>query len=172
MQAHKLGLWFLAVVLSLGLLSACGGEETTSATAPAGAAKKGAEADKGAGKDKGKPGEMEEPSKPTVWTYNPTGKRDIFEIPPLKVSECSEKPLVCYDLRQLWVDAIIYGSGMDMAHVIMPNGKDAMVRVGDEVGLNHGRIKQIRQKEIVVEEIYVDPATRDIHIIEKIITMR
>jgi Tfp pilus assembly protein PilP len=70
------------------------------------------------------------------------------------------------------VDAILFGSGMDVAHVIMPNGKDAMLRVGDEVGLNHGRVKQIRDKEIVIEEIYVDPATRDIHIIEKTMKMK
>jgi len=171
MQVHRLSVGLIALALSLGLVSSCSKETAPSATGtqPQTSAKTKAGAAAGQGKAAGA---EREPVKAAVWTYNPTDKRDIFEVPPPPEDECSQKPLTCYDLRQLWVDAIIYGSGMDMAHVVMPNGRDAMLRVGDEVGLNHGRVKQIREKEIVIEEIYVDPATRDIHIIEKIMKMR
>ena len=130
-----------------------------------------------------------EEAKATVWSYDPTGKRDIFEVPPPPPQPCQSNPGTCYDLGQLWIDAVIIGSGMDVAHVILPGGKELSVRVGDELGLNHGRVKQIRQKEtidqlpggterktrtpeVVIEEIYVDPSTQNIHVIEKILQMK
>ncbi|OGP61373.1 MAG: hypothetical protein A2V67_02120 [Deltaproteobacteria bacterium RBG_13_61_14] len=172
MQVDRLSVWLLAAALSFGLASSCSKETPQPAPAAPAQAKAKTKADEPAGKGEAAEGAVLEPSKATVWSYNPTGKRDIFEIPKPREDECQKNPLTCYDLRQLWVDAILFGSGMDVAHVIMPNGKDAMLRVGDEVGLNHGRVKQIREKEIVIEEIYVDPATRDIHIIEKTMRMK
>jgi len=141
----------LAAVLGLSLLWAC--SEKVSAP-PAGGKEESLAAQKtGAKAEAGKPGgapEMgPEAAKALVWSYDPTGKRDIFEIPPPPSPPCQSNPGTCYDLGQLWVDAVIIGSGMDVAHVILPGGKDLNVRVGDELGLNHGRVKQIRQKETI-----------------------
>ena len=177
MRLGKISGW--AWILGLCLLCA-GSEKAADSTAAGPKAKAGAAKDEKAAADK--PGESkvataggaaQEPEKSKVWTYDPTGKRDIFEIPPPRQNPCDKDPGTCYDLRQLWVDAIIYGSGMDMAHVILPGNKDMMVKVGDELGLNHGRVKQIRANQIVIEEIYVDPARpSDIHIIEKVLQMK
>ena len=179
--------WALAGILGLSLFCACSGKKGPESAAGA----KGAGAEKAqAGPGKGGPNsELPEEPKALVWSYDPTGKRDIFEVPPPPPLPCATNPGTCYDLGQLWVDAVIIGSGMDVAHVILPGGKDLNVRVGDELGLNHGRVKQIRQKElvekleggterksrvpeVVVEEIYVDPSTQNIHVIEKLLKMK
>jgi len=181
----------LAAVLGLSLLWACSGNQSAPAaggkgeTSPA----QKTEAKAEAGKAEGAPEMGPETAKAQVWSYDPTGKRDIFEVPLPPTPPCQSNPGTCYDLGQLWVDAVIIGSGMDVAHVILPGNKDLNVRVGDELGLNHGRVKQIRQKEtieklpggterkmrtpeVVIEEIYVDPSTQDIHMIEKLLTMK
>jgi len=191
MRLVNLSGWALAGILGLLILTACSKEKPTPAAGgPAPPAGKAAPAKTETAKDAAASEAGQEEAKPMAWSYDPTGKRDIFEIPPPRENPCSQSPGTCYDLRQLWVDAVIIGSGLDVAHVILPNGKDLTVKVGDELGLNHGRVKQIRQQEtivkteagverkvrvpqIVIEEIYVDPARpSDIHIIEKTLEMK
>jgi type IV pilus assembly protein PilP len=107
-----------------------------------------------------------------VWSYDPTGKRDPFEVPLQKVGEEEYWVGTKYDLDQMWVDGIIWGAGQDVAHILLPGNQDIFVKVGDELGINHGRIKQISGNQIVVEEVYVDPANpSEIHIIEKILEL-
>lgn len=108
------------------------------------------------------------------YSYDPTGKRDPFIVPVPPEPDCT--PKTCYDLEQMRIDCIIWGSGMEVAHVLLPSGKDVIVKKGDELGINHGRVKFIGdingQNTIVVEEIYVDPLKpADIHIIEKHLVM-
>jgi Tfp pilus assembly protein PilP len=188
MRLRIIGGWAMAGMLGLSLLCACSEKK-----GPEGAGAKGPGVEKAAAKPEPEKTEsnqqLPEESKVQVWSYDPTGKRDIFEVPPAPKPRCETNPGTCYDLSQLWVDAVIIGSGMDVAHVILPGGKDIYVRVGDELGLNHGRIKQIRDKEVVeklpsgterktvipevvIEEIYVDPSTQNIHVIEKILQMK
>lgn len=101
--------------------------------------------------------------------YDPTGKRDIFEVPPTPTPSCLAE---CVDLTLIRLDAVIIGSRMDVAHLIFPGGRDLLVRVGDRLGINHGRVSEIRERELVVEEIYVDPADPGkIHVIERILLL-
>lgn len=107
-----------------------------------------------------------------VWSYDPTGKRDPFEVPRESIDAEQEWPGIKYDLDQMWVDGIIWGAGEDVAHILLPGNQDIFVKVGDQLGLNQGRIKQITGNQVVVEEVYVDPANpSEIHIIEKMLEM-
>jgi len=115
-----------------------------------------------------------EKEKKVGWSYNPSGKRDPFQMPEL-ISEGkrSEGELVQYNLDQMWIDGIIVG-GMrgDIAHIVLPNGNDYFVKVGDELGINHGRVKEIKPDGIVIEEQYLDPANpQQIRIVEKFLKM-
>ncbi len=107
-----------------------------------------------------------------IWTYDPTGKRDPFEVLYQEID--GEQDLATrYDLDQMWLDGIVWGAGKDVAHIVLPSKEAIFITVGDELGINHGRVKQIRGNQVVVEEIYVDPANpSEIHIIEKILEMR
>jgi len=115
-----------------------------------------------------------EKEKKLGWSYNPSGKRDPFQLPELIGEERrSEGELVQYNLDQMWIDGIIVG-GMrgDIAHIVLPNGNDYFVKVGDELGINHGRVKEIKSDGIIIEEQYLDPANpQQIRIVEKFLKM-
>ncbi len=104
-----------------------------------------------------------------AWSYNPAGKRNPFEDL-CKTGCCGKKPV--YGLSQMLLDGIIKGQDHDVAHIRLPDKRDLYVKTGDEIGPNKGRVKQITENEVVVEEIYVDPADpSEIHVIEKIIEL-
>ncbi len=160
---------FLGATLGIIVLFlACGGDEfTTAPETPLNAAPAKTGGKKDATMSPGKTKITKQ-----VWTYDPTGKRNPFDIPIQKNIEEDYWIGTKYDLDQMWVDGIIWGAGRDRAHIILPGNQDIFVKVGDELGINHGHIKQISANQIVVEEVYVDPANpSEIHVIEKILEM-
>jgi Tfp pilus assembly protein PilP len=51
---------------------------------------------------------------------------------------------------------VAWGSGGYGAMVQVSGGKTYSVKVGTRVGTNHGRVKEIGQREIVVEEPFLN----------------
>jgi Tfp pilus assembly protein PilP len=154
----------------LFLLPGCGGDEFDEPSE--GLQRRQAAASKKKGADAA---EKEKPVTPKkeVWYYSPEGKRNPFEIVMIPPEVEETKKATRYDLHQMWVDGIIWGAGNDMAHIILPNRDDIFVAVGDELGKNHGRVKQIRENQVVVEEMYYDLANpNEIHVIEKILELK
>jgi Tfp pilus assembly protein PilP len=110
--------------------------------------------------------------KKVTWSYDPTGKRDPFlpavgiEVGPVV------PPLQQYNLDQMWIDGIFIGAGRDVAHVFLPDNSDWFIKVGDEIGVNRGRVKRVESEGIVVEEQYLDPVDpQKIRIVEKFLRM-
>ena len=100
------------------------------------------------------------------WRYDPSDKWDPFVIPtpPIITGPSSER----FDLEQMLLQGIIRGSGMDAAYIILPDGSDRIVRIGDVLGKHGGEVKDIGEDYLIVEERYMDPnRPHDTFIIEK-----
>lgn len=104
------------------------------------------------------PAEKEDPI--ALFQYNPDGRRDPFKsiimasvkrgtsenLPPLQRKELSEMKLI----------GIVWGGFGHGAVVQTPDGKGYPVRKGTRIGLNNGVISQITNREMVIEEKYLD----------------
>jgi type IV pilus assembly protein PilP len=93
------------------------------------------------------------------YTYDATGKRDPFRSFILTV-EAERKdargPLEQFDLTQLKLVAVVWGSERARAVVADPSGRGYIVREGTLMGKNEGRIVSIADNALVVKESYVD----------------
>ncbi len=104
------------------------------------------------------PGKQEDPA--PLFQYNPEGRRDPFKsiivatakrnmsenLPPLQRKELSEMKLI----------GIVWGGFGYGAVIQTSDGKGYPVRKGTRIGTNNGVISQITNKELVVEEKYLD----------------
>ena len=93
------------------------------------------------------------------YTYDPTGKRDPFRSFVLTASterEDARGPLEQFDLAQLKLVAVVWGTERPRAVVSDPSGRGYIVREGTYMGKNEGRIIQIADNALVVKETYVD----------------
>jgi len=154
----------ISIILALLWLAGCKGGKIESGTQPAKPEKPPAAAaaagEEGAGE-----------GKKLAWSYDPTGKRDPFARPD-RLPEGEAKGILQYNLDQMYIDGIFVGAGRDIAHIILPDATDWFIKVGDEIGLNRGRVKQILADGIVVEEQYLDPVDpQKIRIVEKVLKM-
>lgn len=145
--------------LSFGLLISCGPSEPAPAPkvpplAPAPAPK---------AEDTGTavvPVALEAEKAETPFQYNPDGRRDPFK----SIIVSSEKhasaenlpPLQRKELAELKLIGIVWGGFGYGAVIQTPDGKGYSVRKGTRIGLNNGIISRITNKEVVVQEKYVD----------------
>ena len=115
--------------------------------------------------------ELEGKETKLVWSYDPTGKRNPFELPKQTISAPS--PITAYPLDQMWIDGIIIAEGgNNVAHIILPDRTDYFVKVGTIIGINSGVVKEIKADGIVVEEQYLDPVDpTKIRIVDKFLRM-
>jgi type IV pilus assembly protein PilP len=92
------------------------------------------------------------------YRYDPEGKADPFEsfIQSAAVLEVGTSPLERFDLSQLEVTAIIWGTNRKRALVTDPAGKGYIVAEGASIGKNQGRIVSIDDNVVLVKETYVD----------------
>lgn len=104
------------------------------------------------------PEKKEDPA--ALFQYNPAGRRDPFKsiiiasgkrnasenLPPLQRKELSEMRLI----------GIVWGGFGHGAIVETSDGKGYPVRKGTRIGLNNGVISQITNREVVIEEKYLD----------------
>lgn len=93
------------------------------------------------------------------YTYDPTGKRDPFRsfiFTANTESRDARGPLEQFDLAQLTVVAVVWGTERPRAVVADPSGRGYIVREGTYMGKNEGRIIAIADNALVVKESYVD----------------
>jgi Tfp pilus assembly protein PilP len=93
------------------------------------------------------------------YTYDPTGKRDPFRsfiFTAKNTTHDARGPLEQFDLAQLDVVAVVWGTNRPRAVVTDPSGRGYIVREGTYMGKNQGRVIGIADNALVVKESYVD----------------
>lgn len=148
-----INLWLILVLVLFHLAAPCLGEEgATTGGVSEGAAhsiQSEAKGDEG-GQDSQRP------------PYNPVGKRDPFrpfiklvEEKPLERS-ASEKqfvaPIKRYPLKEFRLAGILWVGNQPRAMVVDPEQNTYYLGVGDEIGNMNGRVIEIRENGILVEE--------------------
>ena len=91
------------------------------------------------------------------YAYVPAGKRDPFL--PLETSGASgvmqpTYPLQSFDLDQLKLVGIIWDVRSPKAMLMDPTGKGYIVKSGERIGRNNGRISRIRENELIIVESF------------------
>ena len=100
---------------------------------------------------------VEEPEE--EYRYDPTGKPDPFRSfikREIELGPAVTTPLERFDLSQLEVTAIIWGTDRPRALVRDPAGKGYVVQAGTAIGKNKGRVIEILDNMVLVKETYVD----------------
>lgn len=93
------------------------------------------------------------------YRYDPEGKPDPFRSfvrVTLEPGEGLSSPLQRFDLSQLMVTGLLWGTENARALIEDPAGKGYIVGVGTAVGKNQGRVVRIGDNRVVVKETYVD----------------
>jgi len=94
------------------------------------------------------------------YSYDPTGKRDPFRsfIAEQQQARAKEErgPLEQFDLNQLTVVAVVWGTERPRALVEDPSGRDYVVQEGTPIGKNEGMVLRITDNSVLVRETYVD----------------
>lgn len=146
----------LAVLAAMGLLIcgplACSKSEPPKPVAPA-VVKPAAKVEAAATP---KPAEEEERS---LYSYNPIGKRDPFEVfalSPTLQPDVPLTPLQQFSIDQLKLVGIIWGISNPRALVEDPKGKGHVVKRGTLIGKNWGKVSRIKQDEVIIAEEYRD----------------
>lgn len=93
------------------------------------------------------------------YVYDPTGKRDPFRS--FVLEEARKKggergPLEQFELGQLQLLAVVWGTEKPRALVSDPQGRGYIVREGTLIGKNSGEITRIGDSSVVVREVYED----------------
>ncbi len=88
-------------------------------------------------------------------------KRDPFrpfvlEIRPQRRDRANLSPLERYEVGQLKLVGIIWDIPVPRAMVEDTAGLGYVIKMGTPIGRNDGKVKLIRPKEVVIEEIYYD----------------
>jgi len=97
-----------------------------------------------------------------VYAYDPTDKRDPFRsfVKSIVDTGPTDSPLVQFDISQLTLMAIVWGTDAPKALIGDPAGKGYIVIEGTVVGKNKGRIIAIEDNLVRVKETYVDALGR------------
>jgi type IV pilus assembly protein PilP len=94
------------------------------------------------------------------YEYDATGKRDPFrsfvDEQKLKLAKHERGPLEQFDLNQLTVVAVVWGTERPRALVQDPSGRGYVIQVGTPIGKNDGLVLQIGDNSVLVRETYVD----------------
>jgi type IV pilus assembly protein PilP len=89
------------------------------------------------------------------------GKRDPFRPYTLNVRAAPRRrenlsPLERYELGQLKLVGIVWNTREPKAMVEDSSGLGYVIHVGTPIGPSNGKVKAIRQNEIIIEEFFVD----------------
>jgi type IV pilus assembly protein PilP len=94
------------------------------------------------------------------YTYDATGKRDPFRSFVLDEAERMAKhergPLEQFDLSQLTLVGVVWGTPRPRALVMDPSGRGYVVKEGTPIGKNDGEVIRIGDTAMLVRETYVD----------------
>jgi type IV pilus assembly protein PilP len=103
-----------------------------------------------------------EEKKEPPYTYNPRGKRDPFKPfialgskKPVR-RKAPLTPLQRYDVSELKLVGILRGPGGYRALVEDAGGKGFIIGKGTLIGPGDGRVKEIHENRVIVEETYKD----------------
>jgi type IV pilus assembly protein PilP len=113
---------------------------------------------------------MAEQADEDTYRYDPTGKPDPFrsfvKVFLTRQQESPATPLERFDLSQLRLTAVIWGTDKPRALINDPSGKGYIIGVGSPIGKNNGRVVGINDNLVLVKETYVDfrgqASTKDI----------
>jgi Tfp pilus assembly protein PilP len=95
------------------------------------------------------------------FSFNPLKvKRDPFTPPPVAPSE-NVSDLLNFDLFELKLVAVMMGLGAPKAMVVLPDGKTHIVQQNDRIGRNRGFVVQVKDDELVVQEVFRDHRNRE-----------
>jgi type IV pilus assembly protein PilP len=96
----------------------------------------------------------------TDYVYDATNKRNPFRSFVLDQAERMAKhergPLEQFDLSQLSVVAVVWGTARPRALVADPSGRGYVVQEGTPIGKNDGEVIRIGDTAVLVRETYVD----------------
>jgi len=95
------------------------------------------------------------------YTYNPVGKRDPFKPfialgPKKPVSKAPLTPLQRYDVSELKLVGILKGPRGYRALVEDAGGKGFIIGKGTLIGRENGKVKEIHEDRVIVEQRYKD----------------
>jgi type IV pilus assembly protein PilP len=94
------------------------------------------------------------------YTYEATDKRDPFRSFVLEqareLAETERGPLEQFDLNQLTVTGVVWGTKRRRALISDPSGRGYVIREGTAIGKNDGRVIRIEDNLVLVRETYVD----------------
>ncbi len=145
------------LVFCMGVLAACGQEQTSNVQAPI--QKKVKVRPQSSPADK-KP-EADDQASSSVYVYDPAGQRDPFEAlvmikKPFRDNGQPLTPLQQYDLSQFRLSAVVTGKDEPMAMVVAPGGKAYVLKPGVKIGKNGGVVTKVAPEVVYVEERYYD----------------
>ncbi len=96
----------------------------------------------------------------TGYGYDATNKRDPFRSfvldEALRLTKHERGPLEQFDLSQLSVVAVVWGTQRPRALVTDPSGRGYVVQEGTTIGKNDGQVIRIGDTTMLVRETYVD----------------
>jgi len=94
------------------------------------------------------------------YVYDATGKRDPFRSFVLEEAGRRNKgergPLEQFELGQIALQAVVWGTDKPRALVMDPQGRGYIVKEGTPIGKSSGTIIKIGDNLLVVREVYVD----------------
>lgn len=94
------------------------------------------------------------------YSYDATNKRDPFRSFVLdeaqRLTKHERGPLEQFDLSQLSVVAVVWGTQRPRALVTDPSGRGYVVQEGTPIGKNDGQVIRIGDTTMLVRETYVD----------------
>ena len=94
------------------------------------------------------------------YVYDATDKRDPFRSFVLEEAARRDKgergPLEQFELGQLELHAVVWGTEKARALVMDPQGRGYIVKEGTPIGKSAGQITRIGQDLVVVREVYED----------------
>jgi type IV pilus assembly protein PilP len=82
--------------------------------------------------------------------------RSFIEEQKQRLAGTERGPLEQFDLSQLTVVAVVWGTGRPRALVEDPSGRGYVVQVGTPIGKNDGTVTGIGDNAVTVRETYVD----------------
>jgi type IV pilus assembly protein PilP len=102
-----------------------------------------------------------EKSKGPISSYNAMGKPDPFLPAQASRDSHGEKktpvlPLEQFEVSDFELVGVIIGSGLKKAMVQDPTNKGFLIQIGTPIGKRGGKVIQIADKEVIIEETFLD----------------
>jgi len=90
-----------------------------------------------------------------IYYFEPSKiKRDPFL--PSTGANNNKNLLTAFDVTRFQLVAVLTGLGAPRAMIMLPNRQTEIIRVGDTLGKNNGKVHRINDSEVVVRESYKD----------------